>query len=160
MKHSTTICYLFSVFVLTESRTYILNYDNNFDEIFPQITDYDFKLYEYKDVDAKLKTKYVGPNTGGAFTMVEPPRFKDIPCGGNKVIDGYLANFTMSYYCNQDQYFAFVIPSCPDIPSFIKCIGTGWTYNYTIDFKKCPQMPKVSNVRDQIRIQNFWDFPR
>ena len=154
-----TICYLFSVFVLTESRTYILNYDNSFDGIFPQITDYDFKLYKYKDIDTKLNSTYVGPNTGGAFSMVDPPRWK-VPCSTERVFNGYVTKFTMSYYCTQDDLLTYMISSCPDIVSYKWCTETGWTYNHTIDLGKCLLTTKVSNVPDQIRIQNSWDFPR
>jgi len=139
-----TICYLFSVFVLTESRTYILNYDNSFDGIFPQITDYDFKLYKYKDIDTKLNSTYVGPNTGGAFSMVDPPRWK-VPCSTERVFNGYVTKFTMSYYCTQDDILTYMISSCPDIVSYIECTETGWTYNHTIDLGKCLLTTKTFN---------------
>jgi len=144
-----TICYLFSVFVLTESRTYILNYDNSFDGIFPQITDCDLKLYEYKDIDVNLNSTYVGPNTGGAFSMVqtqvEPSRSLVVCASTEKVFDGHITSFTMSYYCTEDGYFINRISSCPDIVPYIECTETGWTYNHTIDLGKCPQITKTFN---------------
>ena len=144
-----TIYYWFSVFVLIESKTYVFNYDN-FDKIFPLGARNGFNLHVYKNVDAKLKMKYVGPNIGGAFQA--PTSYGVRSCSTSKVFEGYEANITISYYCSgyvhptDTKLLSFFSPTCETDTEITLCYGSKsydkWTYNRTIALKTCPEITR------------------